>query len=128
MTVDNENNTNGYTGDNSTTVFAYTFRILDDDDIAVTIDGTLQTKTTDYSVAGVGKQGGGSITFLTAPATSTAIVLKRGGDLTQAVDFTENDALPAETLEQTLDRLTMLLQQLKFEIDALDTRITVLEP
>jgi len=56
MTVSSTNTRNSYSGNGTTTVFAYTFKIFDDDDIAVILrdDATAaestQTKTTHYTV------------------------------------------------------------------------------
>ena len=82
MTVSSTNTRNSYSGDGSTTVFSYTFKIFDDDDITVIVRSaagteTVQTKTTHYSVSGVGDTGGGNITFVTAPASGETVVLLR---------------------------------------------------
>jgi len=83
MTVSSTNTRNSYSGDASTTVFAYTFKIFDEDDITVILrtDATgsesVQTKTTDYTVSGVGNAGGGNVTFTTAPASGITVVLLR---------------------------------------------------
>ncbi len=73
MTVSTTNTRNSYSGNGSTTVFAYTFKIFDDDDITVIIRTdstgveTTKTKTTHYTVSGVGSASGGDITFGSAP-------------------------------------------------------------
>ena len=80
MTVSSTTTKNSYNGDGSTVAFSYTFKILDDDDIAVylrddaTGTETLQVKTTEYAVSGVGNTGGGTITFVTAPASGKSVV------------------------------------------------------
>lgn len=107
-----------YNGNGSTTVFAYTFRILDDDDILVQLKDTTtgvittQTKTTDYSVSSVGSASGGNITFVTAPASGNQVILTRSVPLLQETDYTEYDTFPAESHESALDKLTMIAQQL----------------
>jgi len=123
MTVSSTNTKNSYSGDDSTVVFAYTFKIFDDDDIQVILRNdttgaeTVQTKTTHYSVSGVGNTGGGNITFVTAPATGETVVLIRAIPLTQATDYTPNDPFPAETHEEALDRLTFIVQDQQEELD-----------
>jgi hypothetical protein len=78
VTVSSETNKVTYNGNGSTDTFAYTFRILDDDDILVqkrvTSTGVLTTliKTTDYSVTGVGEDAGGNV-VLVDPATDAPI-------------------------------------------------------
>lgn len=117
MTVNASTARNNYSGNGITTEFSYTFRILDEDDVKVTLtdaDGveTIQTITTHYTVAGVGDDGGGSVTMVTAPATGESLTLTRGQTFDQQTDYTEGDPFPAETHENALDKLTMSIQQL----------------
>jgi len=59
-----------YAGDDTSTVFPYTFKIFDDDEIEVikytiaTGVETVLTKTTHYTVDGVGEDAGGNVTLL----------------------------------------------------------------
>ena len=118
MTIQSGNSAISYTGNAVTTTFAYNFRILANTDVQVFVNSTLKTLTTDYSVTGVGADAGGNIVFVTAPANLTTIYISRSGiALTQLTDYVENDPFPAETHETALDKLTMLLQQLKIIID-----------
>ena len=116
MTVSSTNTKNSYSGNGSTTVFAYTFKIFDDDDIIVILrtdatgGETVQTKATDYTVSGVGNAGGGSVTFTTAPASGITVVLIRATTQTQTTDYTPNDPFPAASHEDALDRLTLMVQ------------------
>jgi len=123
MTVSSTTTRNSYTGNGSTTVFAYGFKIFDDDDITVilrtTATGaeTVQTKTTHYSVSGVGDAGGGNITFGTAPTSAQTVVLLRQTAQTQTTDYTPNDPFPASSHEDALDKLTLLAQDQQDELD-----------
>ena len=123
MTVSSTNTKNSYNGDGSTTVFAYTFKIFDDDDIIVILrtdatgGETVQTKGTHYSVSGVGDAGGGNITFVTAPASGITVVLIRATVQTQTTDYTPNDPFPAASHEDALDRLTLMVQDQQEELD-----------
>ena len=123
MTVSSTNTKNSYSGDGSTTVFAYTFKIFDDDDITVILrtdatgNETVQTKTTDYTVSGVGNAGGGNITFGTAPASGITVVLLRETAQTQSTDYTPNDPFPAASHEDALDKLTLIVQDQQEELD-----------
>jgi hypothetical protein len=113
MTVSSATSRNEYNGNAATLIFAYTFRILDEDHISVYVDGVLKTITTHYTVSGVGDLGGGSITFLAAPASGTGnVVFIRNVPVTQETDYVENDPFPAESHEEALDKLTMIVQQL----------------
>ena len=123
MTVSSTTTKDSYSGDNSNTVFAYTFKIFDEDDIAVILRDdatgteTTQTITTHYSVSGVGNAGGGNITFVTAPASGKTVVLLRTTPLTQLTDYTPNDPFPAEAHEDALDKLTFQVQEVQEELD-----------
>jgi len=122
MTVSSTNTRNSYSGNGSTTVFAYTFKIFDDDDITVIIRTdatgveTTKTKTTHYSVSGVGSASGGNITFGSAPASGETVVLLRTTARTQTTDYVPNDPFPAATHEDALDKLTFIAQELEEQL------------
>jgi hypothetical protein len=116
MTVSSSTNRVSYNGNGSTTVFAYTFKAFDQDDLTVIIrsaDGTetVKTITTDYTVSGIGEDGGGNVTFGTAPATGQTVVILREQPFVQELDLVPNDPFPAEVLEGALDKLTFMVQQ-----------------
>jgi hypothetical protein len=123
MTVSSTTKRNSYTGDGSTTTFAYSFKIFDDDDITVilrtTATGTetVQTKTTHYSVTGVGSTSGGNVVFGSAPTSAQTVVLLRQTAQTQATDYTPNDPFPAASHEDALDKLTLMAQDQQDELD-----------
>lgn len=123
MTVSSTTKRNSYSGNGSTTVFAYSFKIFDDDDITVILrtDSTgseaVQTKTTHYSVSGVGSGSGGNITFGSAPASGITVVLLRETAQTQATDYTPNDPFPAASHEDALDKITLMVQDQQDELD-----------
>jgi len=121
MTISSTTVRNSYSGNGSTTIFAYTFKILDDDEIQVIIRSTngtetIKTKTTHYTVSGVGSAGGGNITFLTAPGSTETVVLKRNTTKTQETDYVANDPFPANSHEEALDRVTMIAQEIQEEL------------
>lgn len=114
-----------YTGDASTVIFPYTFKIFAEADMRVILidtsvdpqTETVQTLTSDYSVSGVGVGSGGNVTMVVAPSADEELLLKYGMDVTQPYVYTENDPFPAKTHENALDRLCILLQQTQEEID-----------
>ena len=116
MTVSTTTRKNSYTGNGSTTVYAYSFRIFSDSDIKVYVAGVLKTLTTHYTVSGAGAASGGNVTFTTGntPASSASVVIIRVIPRTQATDYVDNSALSATSLEDTADKNLMLIQ----EIDA----------
>ena len=123
MTVSSTTTKNSYSGNGSLTVFAYGFKIFDEEDIEVILRNdttgteTVQTITTNYSVSNVGNASGGNVTFVTAPASGITVVLRRASPLTQTTDYTPNDPFPAESHEDALDKLTFISQQLQEEVD-----------
>ena len=94
--------------------FSYQFMILNDTDLAVYVDGNLKTLTTHYTVSGVGNESGGTITFTSGnyPALSADIILLGAEAETQTHDFQVAAVLPAASLEESVDKLTRLVQQL----------------
>ena len=122
MTISTLTIKNSYNGDGSVTAFNYTFKITNEDDIEVitrTSAGTETVKvlTTDYTVSGVGNAGGGTVTFVTAPASGLTVILRRDTPQTQGLDLIENDPLPANSLEDAFDKLTSITQELQEEND-----------
>jgi len=124
MTVSSTTTKNSYSGNASTTVFAYGFKIFSDDDITVIIrtDSTgaevTKTKTTHYTVSGVGSSSGGNVTFTTGntPASGETVVLLRSTARTQLTDYTPNDPFPAASHEDALDKLTFIAQEIEEEL------------
>lgn len=66
---------------------------------------------TDYTVTGEGNEAGGSITMVGGVA-GQRITITRLVPITQIVNYIENDAFPADTHEQALDKLTMICAML----------------
>ena len=124
MTVSSTTNKVSYSGNGSTTVFAYTFKIFADADLKVFIRSatgteTVKTLTTHYTVSNAGNSSGGNVTFTSGntPASGETVVIQRELALTQGTDYVENDPFPAESHEEALDRLTFITQQMQEEID-----------
>jgi hypothetical protein len=117
MTVSSTTNRKSYSGDGSTTGFAYDFKVFADSDLKVIMRDssdveTVQTLTTHYSVSGVGLDAGGDVTMVTAPASGETLVIVRDVPNTQGTDYVENDPFPAASHEDALDKLTMEVQRL----------------
>lgn len=98
-------------GNGSTTVFPYNNKIFADTDLKVYLDGALQTLTTHYTVSGAGTDGGGNVTFLTAPATGVDVVIVRDVPNTQLIDYPAAGAFPSIATEDGLDKRTIISQQ-----------------
>lgn len=116
MTIAKTGSEVSYAGDGVSTAFSFPFRFFDDTDLEVyLVDSgsvsTLQTLTTDYSVTNTGTEDGGTVTMVVPPASGNTLLIRRMIPATQSVDYQNNDAFPAETHEQAIDRLTLLSQQ-----------------
>jgi hypothetical protein len=117
MTISSATSKNQYTANGSNTIFAYGFKVFDQDDIKVLLDDTVKTITTHYTVSGVGNSGGGNITFLSAPANNVIVTIKRNEPLTQEIDYVDGDDFPATAHEEGLDRSTIRDQYLQEQIN-----------
>ncbi len=123
MTLSSTGSRVSYAGNGSTTVFSFPYYFLADAHLVVVSRNsttgveTTKTITTHYTVSGSGESAGGSVTMLVAPATGTTLIIYRNPTLTQGLDLVENDALPAEDVEEALDKLTMLVQRLGDRVD-----------
>ena len=89
--------------------YAFTFEILDQDDVAVYDGSTLLALTTNYTVA-INANGTGSITLVSAPSGAT-ITIVGNRTLERITDFTTGGDLFANVLNQELDSLTIFDQQ-----------------
>ena len=138
MTVSSTTTKVSYSGNASTAVFAYTFKVFNASELVVitrvnaTGAETKQEQNTAYIVDGVDNANGGNVTFKYntgnpsdpnysvtdyRPQTGETVVIKRVLPLTQTTDYTPNDPFPAEVHEESLDRLTFMSQQQQEEID-----------
>ncbi len=117
MTIASTDSKISYAGNGSTTVFAVPFYFLANGDLRVVLVDALgaetdQTYTTHYTLTGAGDPDGGSLTMVTAPASGKTLVILREPEITQEVQYVENDDFPASSHEMALDRLTMICQAL----------------
>jgi hypothetical protein len=117
MTFRTTTNKTSDAGNGSTTTFSFPYLFFANDDLVVTLVTTAtgvevtQTITTEYAVAGAGNAAGGTVTMVTAPATTETLVIQRIEQFSQRLDLVENDPFPSESVEQQFDILTMLAQQ-----------------
>ena len=122
MTIADESTRVTHNCNGSTTAFAFSFRIFNQEDIQVYLTHnttgaeTLLTLTTDYTVSGDYRFGGTVTTVQTYPNTHTlTIILKLA--LKQETDLIYAGTYSSETIERMSDRLTKLVQQLTERIN-----------
>jgi hypothetical protein len=121
-----------YTGDGATKIFAYPFKILQDEDLKVIVRNTTTdvetelTLGTDYTVSGVLADSGGNVTLANADEawsdgdsdllSDYVISIARVLDLTQETDLKNLGAYYPEVVEEAFDIETMKAQQLQTQI------------
>ena len=108
---------NQYTASDSQTDFTYSFPIFDDLDLKVYIGPVEQTLTTDYTVSGAGTDNGGTVTLLTGATTGDIVTIYRDMPVKRTSDYQNNGAFLAETINDDLDKLAMMVQQLDFDLN-----------
>lgn len=122
MTISTTTNRVAYTGNGATVDFSFPYAFFAQADLVVvetiiaTGVQTVKTITTHYTISGsVDALGhyssGGTVTAVTAPATTVTWTIYRDPTATQTTDLVENDPMPAESLEAALDYQTMLNQR-----------------
>ena len=126
MTVSSTTLRNSFNGNGSTTAFSYTFKIFASTEMKVFIRNTTTevetlrtqgTGSTNYGISGVGSTSGGTVTFVTAPASGESVILLRDTSNLQETDYLPADPFPAESHESALDSLTHQVQEIQDELD-----------
>lgn len=119
MAVTVQTPVNTYTGNGVTTVFGYSFQVLEAGDIVVEVNQVEQPSGA-YTVSGVGDASGGSVTMNVAPASGVIVAVYRRVDLERLTDYQENGDLLAPTVNRDFDRLWMAVQDLAGGVRGLD--------
>jgi hypothetical protein len=96
----------------STTVYTFTFPVLDKTHVEVRVNGFVQSSGVTVVVnANQATTPGGTVTFGAAPAAGATVRLQRVVPMTQTAHYTPYTAFPAATHEAALDKLTQEVQQ-----------------
>jgi hypothetical protein len=123
VTVSSTTNRVSYSGNGSTTAFAFSHPFRLTADLVVTVRTTatgaesLKTEGSDYTVsgtsdAGTGGYSSGTVTFGTAPASGTQVHIDRVVTRTQTADYISGDGIPPASIEGALDKLSLAVQEL----------------
>ncbi|MBA4259162.1 MAG: hypothetical protein C0446_08355 [Chitinophaga sp.] len=107
-----------YAGNGATVNFATGFQFIADADLNVIVTSstgveTIKTLNTHYTVTGAGNPSGGTVTFLSAPASGETVNILSDVTLDQQTDYSEGGSFSASTHENALDKLTKAVQQIK---------------
>jgi hypothetical protein len=125
MTVESESSSRTFQGNDVTTTFATGFLFLDNAHITVTLideDGveTELTENTHYTLTGAGETAGGDVEMVTPPASGESLYIERNTPILQEVDLRPNGRYLPDTLEGMADKLTLIAQENRRRIVALE--------
>lgn len=133
MTVSTTTQRIDYAGNGITVAFSVPFPFLEDSYLVVlrteNSTGATTTLTLDspgvngYTVSGAGAANG-TVTVVTAPSSVQSLTIYRNVPVTQEADFVSNDPLPSELIESSLDKLTLICQ----DLEEITSRAIVLPP
>lgn len=101
-----------YTAIAGQTSFTYPFPIFDSSDLVVIVDGVTKALFTHYTVTGVEADTGGTFDFLSAMTGGEIVTAYRDMPIERTSDFQQNGPWTSATLNDELDRITMVAQQL----------------
>ncbi len=101
-----------YDGDGTTKPFPTTFKFIDNSHVkAVLRDSsdveTTQIETTNYTLAGSGDEGGGTLTMIVAPATGEVLIITLDVPFTQEKKFPLGGPFPSTQVEEMGDLAAM---------------------
>jgi len=104
-----------YAGNGSNTTFTFSFSFTDTSEIVVRtrtsgVESDPLTETTDYSVSAASDTGG-TVTFVTAPASGTTVTINRVSTATQSNDIDAASSISFTSLEASHDRAMRLIQE-----------------
>jgi len=121
MPVINEPNKVIKNSNGSLVDFTFNFKFFEDEDLVIktiTPEGieTLKELDTDYTISSTDKNSGGTVTFVTAPATGT-VLIKRELPLEQGANFRPVSGFPEQVITDALDRGMMVDQDLQEQIN-----------
>ncbi len=113
-----------YACNGSATNFTFAFPVFTTADLKVVkrtvADGTeeILTETTDYTVAAPNNDYslGGTVTTVATYSADYELCIYREQTATQETDYTDGSAFPAQSHEEALDKLTMLVQELQEKV------------
>jgi hypothetical protein len=139
MTVSSSTNSVILSANGTDHSFAFTFKIFAASDLKVIVRSaagveTVKTLNSEYIIAdsSVGNANGGNVLFKFntgtssdahysttdfRPANGEKVILRREQPQTQGLDLVANDPFPAESFEESLDKLTFMVQDVQEAVD-----------
>lgn len=108
-TLFNESTANG-----ATTIFPYQFKIATADDLAVELDGVVQTDG--FTVTGIGEDNGGNIVFSVAPENGVTVLRYLDPELSRDTDYQQFGDWMAGPVNLDFDRLWLAIQGIALKL------------
>lgn len=102
--------------------YDFLFKVFDEAELEVVLHTiatgaeTTLTLSTDYSVSLL-TETGGRVTTVVAYGAAYQLIVLRKQPKKQEIDYTQNDILSTEVLEEQLDKIVMMVQELQEQID-----------
>lgn len=97
-----------YLGDGVTTNFPFPSRFLASEDLHVALNGAEQLSG--FTVSGAGEPSGGEVIFASPPGNGVRVLILRDPVPSQLIDFENGQTVLEGTLDNALDKLTMIAQ------------------
>jgi len=124
MSVASTNPLNAYVGNGGQVAFDFSFKVIAATDVLVYVEtgeGTdeydLKVYGTDYTVAANPTDENGTVTMTVAPALGVKIKILRSTEMTQPSRLPLEEKMPARVIENALDKLTLMVQELRTLFD-----------
>ncbi len=117
MTVADNTSRNQYSATAGQTIFSYTFEIVDKDDLVVLQNGIALSEGTDYSVAGVGDESGGTITLTAGATLNDIMTLYRDMPYERNQNYTNSGDFLASDVNSDFDNLWLAGEQTNRSFD-----------
>ena len=111
MTVADNTSRNQYTATSGQTVFAYTFEIVDKDDIVVLKNGITLSEGTNYTVSNVGNDSGGNVTLTSGATAGDILTLYRDMPYARTQNYTNSGDFLASEVNSDFDNLWLAGEQ-----------------
>jgi len=133
MAVNTTDNRAQYNGNDVIVSFDVPYLFLDNSWIKVILtdssgNDTNWTEGVEYTLTGAGVAAGGTLVANTAPATGETLTIYRDAPYTQLTTYKYNEAFPSDANEDTVDKNTILIQQVRDLADVLAITFPQSEP
>lgn len=117
MSVQDQTPFNRSVANGVTTVFPYSFLLLADGDLQVTVDNVVLDEGVDYTVDGLASPSGGNVTLMVPPASGATVLRRRSVVPQRLTDYQQLGDFFSPTVNKDFDRLWLKAQDLDAQIE-----------